>query len=194
MEHLFDTCTIKHELKTDTVIFAVAEYCSNIKEPFTISSVIKNELRPPNTLSKAEYEKASRVNAYIERYIKSGHIKVIDISTENTIKLNFNKLRQCHYGWMTRGDYCKHLIETGELTLEEYKSPGFRNRDAGECSLIAIALTSPKSYVIISEDKGVVFSHPHINIFDVFKSKGLNIVKFKEWLYYSDVMSGGPDD
>lgn len=187
MEHLFDTCTIKHQLKTDCIIFAVAKYCLGISDQFTISSVIQKELQPPTTLNEAEYNKASSVKAYVERYITSGHIKVIDISTDKKIRLTYNKIRQFHYGWMTRLDYCKELIDTGELTIEEFRSSSFRNRDAGECSLIAIALTSPENFVIISEDKGVVFSHPHINIFDVFRDKGLDIVRFKEWSHYTSV-------
>ena len=188
MEHLFDTCTIKHQLKTDAVIFAVTEYCLGIEEPFSISSVIKKELRPPDSLSESEHEAASRVYAYVERYIASKNIKVIDMSDEK-VKLNYNKIRQYHYGWMTRVDYCRNLIDTGLLTLDEYRSPGFRNRDAGECSLIAIALTSPDDYIIVSEDKGVKTSHPDVNIFDIFKNQGLVIVRFKEWLHYEDVLS-----
>jgi hypothetical protein len=187
MEHLFDTCTIKHELKTDTIIFSVANYCYGIEEPFTISTLIKKELQPPNTLEQAEYKQAKKVAAYVDRYITSGHIKVIDINTDEGVRLTFNKIRQYHYGWMTRWEYCKQLIEKGELTIEEYKSQAFRRRDAGECSLIAIALSAPSNFIIISEDAGKVYKHPHINIFDIFKSKGLQIVPYKEWSHFNDV-------
>lgn len=190
MQHLFDTCTIKHKLKTDTAIFAVAKYCKSIEEPFTLSSEIKKELQPPIKLEQPEYELAAKVVTYIDRYITSGHISLIDLNTDSKIKLVYNKIRQQYYGWMTRTDYCKQLIENGDLTKEEYRSPGFKYKDAGECSLIAIALLSPETNIIISEDKGVVFSHPNINIFDVFKDKGLCIVKLCEWPHYPNVFEG----
>ena len=79
--------------------------------------------------------------------------------------------------------YLQLLIEDGKLTEEEIKKKSFRNKDLGECELIAIAKTSTDDYEIVTNDKGRVFLHPEQNLFDDYASnEGLIVLSSDEWL------------
>ena len=182
MNHLFDTCTIKNRLRDGSTILSVSEYCYKTSEPFIISSEIQIELKPPERLDSAVFEIAKKTASAVEFCIKLGYIQLIDIESDNIMADNYRKIRRRYYGWMTKSDYCKKLIKDGILTEEEYKSRGFRYRDAGECTLIAIAMTDPENFTIISEDNGKVYMHPLENIFDTYRELGIIVVKYKNWV------------
>lgn len=75
------------------------------------------------------------------------------------------------------------LIRDGKLTKEDIKKPGFRNKDLGECELLAIAKVSAGQYCIVTNDKGRVFQHPDQNIFDVYaKAPEIILITGEEWL------------
>ena len=131
-----------------------------------------------------EDENALFINAKL--YIDTKIIKLIDVEDAidgNVFKENYKNIRRRHYGWMTKVDYCKKLIRKGVLDEKEYQSKLFKLKDCGECSLIAIALTAPNDYIIISEDKGKVYKHPDVNIFDIYKDKDILIVTYDKWKY-----------
>jgi hypothetical protein len=69
---------------------------------------------------------------------------------------------------MGNAEYLKHLMSKGEITLEEIKKPSFKTKDKGECELIAIAKASKGEYWVVTNDKGRVYKHPDMNIFDTY--------------------------
>lgn len=64
--------------------------------------------------------------------------------------------------------YLKKLIQDGKLSREDIKKTSFRNKDLGECELLAIAKASSGQYWIVTNDKGRVFQHPDQNLFDTY--------------------------
>lgn len=80
----------------------------------------------------------------------------------------FKKIRKRFYSWMKDAAYLQNLISRGELTVEEVKKPGFKTKDMGECELIATAKTSEGEYWVVTNDKGRVYKHPNLNIFDTY--------------------------
>lgn len=96
---------------------------------------------------------------------------------------NTRDLRKKFYGWMSDSNYLKLLVSRGMITEDEIKKKGFRNRDLGECELIAIAKTAVDEYQIVTNDKGRVFLHPKQNLFDDYAADmGLTVLSSEEWL------------
>ena len=124
---------------------------------------------------------------HTELLIKAQKLKVICVSDDAHIKENYMRTRKDHYSWMTDPAFCMRLIRQGRLSEPDYRSNGFRYKDVGECSLIAIALTNINDYIIVSEDKGRVYCHPDINIFNCYREKGVIIIKYIDWVRTSVV-------
>lgn len=181
MEHLFDTCTILHKLECEDYIEQIGAFCKGREDEFSVSNEILNELRPSSWMPTEEFEKSKILYQYVRLFEMANTIKIIDINADDNVKRLYENIRKRYYGWMTNPRYCRNLIQKGLLTQSTYMSKGFRYKDAGECSLIAIALNSPQTSVIVSEDKGKVCSHPNINIFEIYRGRGLCIINFDEW-------------
>ena len=54
-------------------------------------------------------------------------------------------------------NYLKSLIAKGKISEDDIKKKSFRNKDMGECELIAIAKVSSDEHQIVTNDKGRVF-------------------------------------
>lgn len=184
MNHLFDSCTIKHAISEIEEIERIIDFCFEKKEKFSVTTEIIKELEPPASKfnNTDEYWESARIiYSYMQLFIKSEKVALIDCWDKAEVENNIKQIRKRFYGWMENPRYCRALIKTGKLTNEEYKSKNFRYKDIGECTLIAVALLDPTSYIIISEDAGRAYKFPNINIFDYYREQGLAIMKYQNW-------------
>ena len=98
-------------------------------------------------------------------------------------KEELKKIRRRFYDWMKNPAYLKSLIAQGKISEDDIKKKSFRNKDMGECELIAIAKVSLDEHQIVTNDKGRVFLHPEQNLFDEYASEiGLTVLSSDEWL------------
>lgn len=187
IDHLFDTCTITREIHNEDMLDNVIGCCENKKVNFSISNAVLDELykpaKKPNDCSDEDYQAIGKISEYVKFNIKTRKINLINDCQNETLKI-LQEIRRRYYSWMTNPKELNRLISQGEITKEQIKTRKFRNKDMGECSLVAIALTDPENYIIVSEDKGRVYKHPDINIFDYYKYKGIKIYKFCNWPLY----------
>ncbi|RAZ95773.1 hypothetical protein DK853_28180, partial [Klebsiella oxytoca] len=106
-------------------------------------------------------------------------------------KEELKKIRKKFYSWMSDINYLNLLISQGIISADDIKKKSFRNKDLGECELIAIAKLVKDKYQIVSNDKGRVFLHPDQNLFDEYASDiGLTILSSEEWLNKIDYGDG----
>lgn len=184
MYYLVDTNVFLHAINDD--IFSVADLCKKNGMDITITDTILNELEPGYYLAQ-EDETAKNVHTavYNLTYGKMG-IKLIRMVALDDIpgaREELKKIRTRFYGWMRDSDYLKFLISQGKITSEDIRKKSFRNKDLGECELIAIAKCSDEQYEIVSNDKGRVFLHPDQNLFDSYAvDAGLTVISSEDWL------------
>lgn len=167
-------------------IFAIADLCKKNETEITVTETILNELEPGYYL---ELEDETVKNAYNSVYnltYGTMGIKVIRIVKLDDIpgaKEELKKIRKKFYSWMSDINYLNLLISQGVITADDIKKKSFRNKDLGECELIAIAKTAEDEYQIVTNDKGRVFLHPEQNLFDDYASDiGLTVLSSEEWL------------
>lgn len=182
MYYLVDTNVFLHDLTED--IFAVADSCKKKGNDVCVTQTIIDELDPG--YYREENEVASKEIYNSVKNLSSGSmgfkvINVINMSEVTGASQELKKIRERFYGWMKNPTYLQHLIDEGILTREEISKPNFRKKDLGECELIAIARASNGEYWVITNDKGRVFKHPDINIFDVYMDD-IVILSGREWL------------
>lgn len=186
MNNLFDTCTIKHKICSIQNLENVVKKCNKKDANIIIEKYILMELKPPNCkpddIDEQCYETGKTLYNYINLLIKSNHIKTLDHTTNMEISSNLTSIRKRYYQWMEDPRYCKYLIKNHMLSEEEYYSPRFRKKDYGECVLLAIATTNKSKHIIITEDKGRVYKHPNINLFDEFIKQGYCILNYDQWM------------
>lgn len=93
------------------------------------------------------------------------------------------RIRKRFYGWMRDTEYLKKLIDEGKLSREDVKKKSFRNKDLGECELLAIAKASFGQYRIVTNDKGKVYQHPDQNLFDIYANDpSIILITGETWL------------
>lgn len=110
-------------------------------------------------------------------------IQLIHLSDVEGAEEELKKIRKRFYGWMRDPVYLQKLILDGKLNKEDIKKASFRNKDLGECELLAIAKSSFGKYWIITNDKGRVFQHPEQNLFDTYADYPMMIIiTGEEWL------------
>ena len=110
-------------------------------------------------------------------------IRLIKLEEIPGAKEELKKIRRRFYDWMKDPNYLKVLIAQGKISESDIKKKGFRNKDMGECELIAIAKVAPDKHQIVTNDKGRVFLHPEQNLFDEYASEiGLAVLSSDEWL------------
>lgn len=184
MYYLVDTNVFLHSI-CDTV-FTVADLCRKNGGKIAITETILNELKPGYYL---EIEDETAKNAYQSVYnltygtMGTKVIRMIKLDDIPGAKEELKKIRKKFYEWMGNPDYLKMLIEQGKITADDIKKKSFRNKDLGECELIAIAKTAKKEYQIVTNDKGRVFLHPDQNLFDEYAAEtGLTVLSSEEWL------------
>lgn len=185
MNYLKDSCVFIDHLKSTEQIMGVLMYCRSRDEKVCISQKILDELHPGKGVAEENRTLAHELYKYVENAIRTSFIELIEIEQNKDIQTKYNQIRETHYKWMKDNRYLQKLISEGKLTKEEIKNKAFRHKDEGECTLIAIALVSPKIYTIITEDKGRVYKHPHINLFDTYAvPNGVKVMGYMEWKDY----------
>ena len=184
MYYLVDTNVFLHSICDD--IFTVANLCKENNQDVTITKTILNELEPGYYL-EIEDEAAKEVyNTVHNLTFGTMGIQIIRLVKLEEIpgaKEEVKKIRQRFYGWMRDVNYLKMLISQGKITENDIKKKSFRNKDMGECELIAIAKVSSDEHHIVTNDKGRVFLHPEQNLFNEYASEiGLTVLNSDEWL------------
>lgn len=170
MCYLVDTNVFLHAIGNE--IFTVANLCKESKQEITITETILRELEPGYYL-KIEDETAKDIKI----------IRLIKLEEIPGAKEELKKIRERFYGWMRDANYLSYLISQGKISRDDIKKKSFRNKDMGECELIAIAKASGDKYQIVTNDKGRVFLHPEQNLFDEYASEiGLTVLNSDEWL------------
>ena len=151
-----------------------------------ITPTILDELEPGYYLEKKD-KSTKEIHTSVSNF-SSGNIglkiiEIIKVSDIKGAKEELAKIRKRFYGWMTDSNYLNLMISDGLLTREEIIKQNFIRKDLGECELIAIAKASKGEYWVITNDKGAVYKHPYLNIFDTYKNDpDVTIVSGEEWL------------
>lgn len=171
MYYLVDTNVFLHVIHSN--IYAVAALCKEHNNDITITQTILNELDPgyyreKNDISSKEVYTA--VNSLVTgaRGVKIIR-KICPKDVEGAVG-ELKKIRNRFYSWMKNPDYLHKMIKEGKISKEDIKKPSFRNKDLGECELLAIAKASAGQYFIVTNDKGKVYQHPDQNLFDVYEN------------------------
>ena len=174
------------KLRTGDEIFTVANLCKESEQEITITETILNELEPGYYLEIEDENAKNAYNAVHNLTLGTMGIKIIRLVKLEEIpgaKEELKKIRQRFYGWMKDGNYLRYLISQGKISESDIKKKSFRNKDMGECELIAIAKVSDNEHQIVTNDKGRVFLHPEQNLFDEYASEiGLTVLNSDEWL------------
>lgn len=181
---LKDTCVFISNTETSERIFEFSKDCSSINKELIISDEILRELKPGKALAKSIKVQAENRYSAVQGAIGLNIIKLFDIKSSDQAYRNYTKIRKNFYSWMKNPKYLKRLISSGLLKREVISSPNFEYKDAGECSLVAIAMTNKDKYLIVSNDKGEVFAHPETNIYDNKIASGIQVMNFYEWEKY----------
>lgn len=192
MYYLVDTNVFLHSICN--TIFAVADLCKKNGTEITVTETILNELEPGYYL-EIEDETARYVYNSVHNltYGTMGMrvIRMIKLDDIPGAKEELKKIRKKFYSWMSDINYLNLLISQGIISADDIKKKSFRNKDLGECELIAIAKVAKDKYQIVSNDKGRVFLHPDQNLFDEYASDiGLTILSSEEWLNKIDYGDG----
>ena len=184
MYYLVDTNVFLHSICDE--IYHVADLCKKNETEITVTETILNELEAGCHL---EIEDNTAKNAYISVYnltygtMGMKVIRLVKLDDIPGAREELKKIRKRFYSWMSNGEYLKRLVSEGKITADAIKKKSFRNKDLGECELIAIAKTAEDEYQIVTNDKGKVFLHPEQNLFDDYASKiGLIVLGSEEWL------------
>ncbi|HHU73719.1 MAG TPA: hypothetical protein GXZ28_03735 [Clostridiales bacterium] len=184
MKYLLDANIFFHVINSN--IFAVAQYCKNKCNDICITETILNELEPGYYREKEDESTKEIYNSVRILSDKKSVFCVItrfDLSDIDGATEEFKKIRSRFYGWMTEPTYLSKMIEEGKLTKEEIIKSSFRQKDLGECELIAIAKVSKGEYWITTNDKGKVYKHPNLNIFKEYQDDpDINILTGEDWL------------
>ena len=167
MYYLVDTNVFLHAICDE--IYTVANLCKENNQEVTITETILNELEPGYYLEIEDETAKEAYNAVHNLTFGTMGIKTIRLVKLEEIpgaKEELKKIRRRFYDWM-----------------KDPKKKSFRNKDMGECELIAIAKVSSDEHQIVTNDKGRVFLHPEQNLFDEYASEiGLTVLSSDEWL------------
>lgn len=184
MYYLVDTNVFLHAICDR--IYTVANLCKENNQEVTITETILNELKPGYYLEIEDETAREAHNAVHNLTFGTMGIKIIRLIRLEEIpgaKEELKKIRKRFYDWMKDPKYLKFLIDQGKITKDDIKEKSFRNKDMGECELIAIAKVSTDEYQIVTNDKGRVFLHPEQNLFDEYASEmELTVLTSDEWL------------
>ena len=192
MYYLVDTNVFLHSICN--TIFAVADLCKKNGTEITVTETILNELEPGYYLEIEDETARDVYNSVHNLTYGTMGMKVIRMVKLDDIpgaKEELKKIRKKFYSWMSDINYLNLLISQGIISADDIKKKSFRNKDLGECELIAIAKLANDKYQIVSNDKGRVFLHPDQNLFDEYASDiGLTILSSEEWLNKIDYGDG----
>lgn len=184
MYYLVDTNVFLHTICSN--IYGVADLCKKNNNDITITPTILNELDPG-------YYKETESSSYKEIYLSVSNlvtgtwgvraIRMICLDDIEGAKEELKKIRKRFYSWMRDPEYLQKLIQEGKISREDISKPSFRNKDLGECELLAIAKVTSGQYWIVTNDKGRVFQHPDQNLFDTYaEDPDVIIITGEDWL------------
>lgn len=186
MYYLVDTNVFLHVI--DSNIYGVAKWCKDNKKDITITQTILDELDPGYYREK-EDESSKEIYTAVNNYVSGAMgikvIKLIALSDIPGAQDEYKKIRKRFYGWMKDAAYLQKLVLKGDLTPEEIKKPSFKTKDMGECELIAIAKASNGEYWVVTNDKGRVYKHPDLNLFDTYADDDAVIIITGEELLHT---------
>lgn len=184
MYYLVDTNVFLHSICNE--IFVVADLCKKNETKITITETILNELEAGYYLKLEDETAKNAYNSVYNLTYGTMGLKIIRIVKLDDIpgaKDELKRIRKKFYSWMSDINYLNLLISQGVITVDDIKKKSFRNKDLGECELIAIAKTAENKYSIVTNDKGRVYLHPEQNLFDDYAyGIGLIVLSSEEWL------------
>jgi len=184
MYYLVDTNVFLHVICSN--IYGVADLCKKNNNDITITQTILNELDPGYYRENKDIsskEIFTSVRNLVEGTWGIKAIRMIRLSDVEGAEEELKKIRQRFYSWMRDPEYLQKLIREGKLSREDIKKAGFRNKDLGECELLAIAKASSGQYWIVTNDKGRVFQHPDQNLFNTYADDpDVILITGEEWL------------
>lgn len=184
MYYLVDTNVFLHAICDK--IFTVANLCKKCGQDVTITETILRELEPGYYLEmedKTAKEVYNAVHSLTYGMMGIKAIRLVKLEEIPGAKDELKKIRQRFYGWMTDVNYFEKPYRSGKNIGKCIKKKSFRNKDMGECELVAIAKAAEDEHQIVTNDKGRVFLHPEQNLFDEYASKnGLTVIDSDEWL------------
>jgi len=183
MGYLKDSCVFIKHINTGNKILEVSAHCKRNNKRLVISDEILTELYPGAQVEKEqERESAKELYKSVDFAVNTNLIEMIRLKDSPEIMSNYRTIRNRFYGWMKDHSYLKKLIKDGLITKEEIQSKGFKYKDVGECSLIAIAMVE-HNLTIVTNDKGKVYKHPEQNLFDTYaKDNDISVLSYKEWV------------
>lgn len=184
MQYLVDTNVFLHDI--NSYIYGVADLCKNKNTDICITPTILSELDPGYYREKQD-KSTKEVYTCVYNFTAGTYgikvIKLIKLSDVEGAKEEMKKIRERFYGWMRNPAYLRKLIDCEILTKEEIKKNSFKNKDLGECELVAIAKASKGEFWLVTDDKGQVYKHPDQNIFDTYiNDPDVNILSGVEWI------------
>lgn len=181
---MVDTNVFLHVIGSD--IYGVAVLCKESGRDMVITQTIMDELEP-GYYRETEDSSTKEIAVAVRNYVTGERgfkiiclLRLADIAgAEEELK----KIRKRYYGWMNDAAYLHKLVEEGIITREEIRSKGFRKKDLGECELIAIAKASKGEYMVVTNDRGRVYKHPDLNLFDIYAGDSdVKIISGEEWI------------
>lgn len=184
MYYLVDTNVFLHVINSN--IYGVADLCKKNNNDVTITQTILNELDPGYYRENEDVssrEIYTAVNNLVTGAWGVKAIRIISLRDIEGAEEELKKIRKRFYSWMRDPVYLQKLIQEGMITREDVKKSNFRNKDLGECELLAIAKASSGEYLIVTNDKGKVFKHPDQNLFDAYADDpAVTLITGEEWL------------
>lgn len=184
MYYLVDTNVFLHVIRSN--IYGVADLCKKNNTDATITQTILDELDPgyyrenEDASSKEIYR---AVNNLVTGTMGIRAIRLIHVSDIEGAEEELKKIRKRFYSWRRDPMYLQKLIQEGKISRQDIKKASFRNKDLGECELLAIAKAPQGQYWIVTNDKGRVFQHPEQNLFDTYADDpAVVLITGTEWL------------
>ncbi|MGL6031888.1 MAG: hypothetical protein ACRC0Q_06950 [Kurthia gibsonii] len=181
MIYLKDTCVFINKLNP-TSILDIMNLLKQRKEYLGVTNVILNELIPGKSIPMDDAEKSQSILTSLGFVKNSKNFIEYDVEKEEEFSKNFKRIRRRFYGHLSNLESVRKALINGEISKESFDNRTYLNKDCGECSCIAVAITNPEEFVIVSDDKGRVFLKPDINLFDKYKeSHKIQVLNYDEW-------------
>ena len=184
MYYLVDTNVFLHVINSN--IYGVADLCKKNNTDITITQTILNELDPGYYRESMDIS-SKEIYTVVKNFVTGARgikiIRMIKLTDIAGAEEELKKIRKRFYSWMKDPNYLQKLIQEGKITREDIKKPNFRNKDLGECELLAVAKASAGGYLIVTNDKGRVFQHPDQNLFDAYANDpDVMLITGEDWL------------
>lgn len=182
MQYLVDTNVFNHTINSN--IYGVAALCKDKGNDVCITQTILDELEP-GYYRENEDASSREVCTCVNNLISGSFnvIKLVHIEDVPGAKEELKWIRKKFYDWMRDPVYLHDLVSKGIITKEDIRKPSFRNKDLGECELIAIVKASKGTYWLVTNDLGRVYAHPDQNIYDTYKDDpNVVILSGEDWI------------